>query len=88
MALLPIACPEAHGKACSYLFFDYLIMLNLFFLITKNVPHDLVAHLVALFSWWHFYLVALFPGGTFTGCFSGGSWKGLQLCVFLLFKHA
>ena len=30
-------------------------MLNLSFLIMENVPHDPVA----LFSWWHFFLVAL-----------------------------
>ena len=74
MALLPVACPAAHGKAHEFLFFGYLNMLNLSSLVMENVPHDPVAHLVALFSWWRFFSVALFTGGTFTGCWSGGSW--------------
>ena len=82
VALLLVAFPVAHGKAYSYVFFYYSNMLNPSSPIMKNVPHDPVAHLVALFPWWHFYQVALFPGGTFTGCFSVGPWKGLRLFVF------
>ena len=82
VALLRVTCPMAYGKAYGNLFFDYLNMLNLSSLIMENVPHDPVAHLVALFSWWRFFSVALFTGGTFTGCRSGGSWEGLRLFVF------
>ena len=58
VALLLSAGLVAHGKAPLFVF-DYLNMLNLSFLIKENVPHDPVARLVALFTWWHFSLVAL-----------------------------